>query len=313
MYRSAPFDTNPSLDADIRALMEDIDASMVDFEQRLEAERLRMSQPAQTDELADAPIPMPRVARPPAGKAPEAPLPETAPSSPSVAKEPAKSATDGGGLLAELAAEANARSGIVSQRAIDRRRIHEALDRIYRFLDVFCRHVNTLAPAIARSYRLDAQAAYSELRWQDAMVKSRKESLSEKALLDFVAFRVRLVAPAPVTVTLGWNKIDAFKKEMHLLDLRTAEGMDLDGVMEEGKLVMHLAADFPVQIAFGANHETGRIDMLSRNLEGFGIAAFTCAPEDVTQELMDGIGRYLLARSNTLPAALRRVHCRAEL
>lgn len=202
MPRSTPIHSDLSLDADIRALMEDIDASMVDFEQRLEAEQLRLSQPAQEEEPAAAPIPMPRVALPPAGKEPAAPPPEAPPFSPSEAKVPAQTATDGG-LLAELAAEANARSGVASRRASDRRLIHEALDRIYRFLDVFCRHVNTLAPAIARTYRLDARAAYGELRWQEAMVKSRKDSLSEAALLDFVAFRVRLVAPAPVTVTVG--------------------------------------------------------------------------------------------------------------
>jgi hypothetical protein len=100
---------------------------------------------------------------------------------------------------------------------------------------------------------------------------------------------------------------------MHIMDLRTAEGMDLDGVVEAGERVMHLAADFPVQITFGANHDSGRIDVLSRNLEGFGIAAFTCMPDDVTQEFLDGLGRFLLARSNNLPAALRRAHCRAEL
>jgi hypothetical protein len=76
---------------------------------------------------------------------------------------------------------------------------------------------------------------------------------------------------------------------------------------------MHLAADFPVQLTFGANYDSGRIDVLSRNLDGFGIAAFTCNPDDVTQGFLDDLGRFLLARSNSLPAALHRAHCRAEL
>lgn len=316
MRRFTPLDISPSLDDDIRALMEDIDASMVDFEKRLDAERMRQPRPTTTGAPAAA-IPMPRVAQPPDGAAP-ALLAETPPATPAPAEMPPAAAAAraplAGGLLAELAAEASARDDdSASRRAIDQRRIHDGLDRVYRFFEAFCRHVNALAPAIARPYRLDTQTAYADLRWQDAMVKSRKDSLSETALLDFVAFRVRLVAPAPVTVTLGWSKLDAFKKDMHILDLRTAEGMDLDGVVEAGELVMHLAADFPVQITFGANHESGRIDVLSRNLEGFGIAAFACQPEDVTQQFLDDLGRFLLARSNNLPAALQRAHCRAEL
>jgi hypothetical protein len=302
MSRITPLDTSPSLDDDIRALMEDIDSSMADFERRLEAERLRQARPVAAEPAA---IPKPRVAQPPVGAAPEA-LSEAAPAVPAA---PAV-----GGLLAELAAEANEKSGDrASRRAVDDRRIHEALDRAFRFFDVFCRHANALTPAIGRSYRLDNQTSYGDLRWQEAMVKSRRDSLSEAALLDFVAFRVRLAAPAPVTVTLAWNRLDAFKKDMHILDLRTAEGLDLDGVVEQGEISMRLAADFPVQITFGANRDSGRVDILSRNLEGFGIAAFTCAPDDITQEFLDDLGRYLLARTHNLPGALHRVHCRAEL
>jgi hypothetical protein len=309
MRRFTPIDTTPSLDDDIRALMEDIDASMADFEQRLDAERLRQPRPAAAVAPAAA-IPTPRVAQPPAGAAP-APVAEAAPA---VVAPPPPPEPVSGGLLAELAAEASARDGDpASRKAQHQRRIHDALDRVYRYFDAFCRHVNALAPTIGRAYRLDTQTAYTGLRWHEAMVKSRKDSLSEAALLDFVAFRVRLVAPEPVTMAVGWGKLESFKKDMHLLDLRTAEGVDLDGVIEGGELVMHLAADFPVQLTFGANHDSGRIDVLSRNLEGFGIAAFACQPEDVTQQFLDDLCRFLLARSNSLPAALQRAHCRAEL
>jgi hypothetical protein len=305
MSRFTPLDTSTSLDEDIRALAADIDASMADFERRLEAERMRQPRPG-----AGQKIPAPQTKLAPPGPVIPASLPATATPEAAAAPEAPPSA---GGLLAELALEAGARGDHRAQHAADEQRLHAALDRVFRFFDVFCRHVNTLAPAIGRTYRLDSHSAYADLRWQEALVKSRRNSLSEAALLDFVAFRVRLAAPAPVTVTVGWNQLEAFKKDMHLLDLRTAEGMDLDGVVEDGELVMHLAADFPVQITFGANYDSGRVDVLSRNLEGFGIAAFTCNPDDVTQEFLDDLGRFLLARSNSLPAALHRAHCRAEL
>jgi hypothetical protein len=309
MSRFSPIDNSTSMDDDIRALMEDIDASMVDFERRL-ANGLVRRPPAGEEEDASAPQPKlapPQIAQPAtAPTAPPAPIAAT--------KTPSASPPIAGGLLAELELEAKEKVGDRTEKeAANAKALHQALDRTYRYLDTFCRHVNALAPAIDRPYRFDNRCVFGDLRWQDANVKSRKNSLLESALLDFVAFRVRLAAPAPVTVLVGWHRLDAFKKEMHILDLRTAEGMDLDGVVEKDERVVRLAADFPVQVTFGANYESGRIDILSRNLERFGIAAFVCNPEDITQDFLDNFGRFLLARSNNLPAALQRAHCRAEL
>lgn len=306
MGRVTPLDTSPSLDEDIRALMEDIDASMADFEQRLEAERLRQPRPAAAPTVPPpAPaIPKPRIAQPPAPPAPTAtPAPPTTP------REPVA-----GGLLAELEIAAKEKAGDRDARqAANSQALHEALDRARRYLDAFCRHVNVLAPSISRTYRFNDRCIFENLQWRDANVKSRRVGLAEYALLDFIAFRVRLAAPAPISVTVPWNKLDDLKKEMHVVDLRTAEGMDLDGIVDKDQRIVRLAPDFPVQITLAANYESGRVDILSRNLERFGISAFVCAPEDVTQDFLDELGRYLLSRSDSLPAKLQRAHCRAEL
>lgn len=306
MGRVTPLDTSPSLDEDIRALMEDIDASMADFEQRLEAERLRQPRPAAAPTVPPpAPaIPKPRIAQPPAPPAPPA-----VPAQPAVPHEPVA-----GGLLAELEVAAKEKAGERDERqAANSQALHGALDRAYRYLDAFCRHVNVLKPDVARSYRFNDRCVFENLQWQDATVKSRRNGLAEFALLDFVAFRVRLAAPAPISVTVPWNKVDDLKKEMHVFDLRTAEGMDLDGIADKDQRIIRLAPDFPVQVTLAANYQSGRVDILSRNLERFGISGFVCAPEDLTQDFLDELGRYLLARSSVLPAKLQRAHCRAEL
>ena len=285
-----------SLDEDIRALMADIDASMADFERRLEAEQTKHRPPAAPDER---PLPRPEPAVPAPKSADQAQRTES----------PA-----GSSLLAELESAAKEKiDGGKSDNTARNREVHDALNRVFRFLDVFCRHANVLQPSIARNYHLDTRNAYTGLQWREAWVKSRRRSLSDKALLDCISFRVRLAAPAPVTATLGWDQAEAFKKDMQLLDLRVAPGVDPEARVEGNEFVIELAPDFPVQIAFAGNYDNNRIDILSRNLEGFGIAAFTCDPKDVTDELLDGLGRFLLARTNSLPALLQRVHGRAEL
>jgi hypothetical protein len=205
MSRFTPLDTSISLDEDIRRLAADIDASMADFERRLETERMRQPRPEVGQKIQ---APLPKLGAP----APAAPVPPPAAAPQPVVRTKAApvAAPPAGGLLAELAVEVGAKGDEHAQHVVDERRLHEALDRVFRYFDVFCRHANTLAPSVGRIYRLDAQTAYADLRWQEAMVKSRRNSLAESALLDFVAFRVRLAAPAPVTVKVGWNALDAF-------------------------------------------------------------------------------------------------------
>jgi hypothetical protein len=311
MRRFTPLDIETSsLDEDVRALMEDIDASLADFAQRLEAERENQRRNAPT---AGMRIALPEIAAPePAVTESKAETPAVEPALKRTAESPADT-----GLLAELEREARQKAGDDAgnpeARKLRDRRIHESLERAFRFFDVFSRHANALAPAIARSYPLDGQPAYANLQWREAIVRSRRHSLSESALLDNVAFRVYLMAPAPVSVTVRWNKLKSFRKDMHILDLATADGLEVNESVEEGDVTLQLSPRFPLQVTFRANYESGRIDILSRNLDGFGIAAFACAPDEITQEFLDGIGRFLLARSHTLPAALRRVHRRAEL
>lgn len=286
-------------DADIKALMEDIDASLADLEKRLAAEQaaLRGKSPVSiVDRTTSAPD--------------RSELPEVEASEPQIDPEGSS------GLLAELAQEAATRQGLgdaAHEREVRERRLHDVLGRIFKFFNLFCRHTNALLPAISRPYRLDAHIAYSDLTWKEASVRYRLQNLREKALMDYVAATVRLTAPAPVHVVRRWDQVEQLKKEMHILDLRPAEGVDLDGKPQQENVDIHLAADFPIQLTFRANYRKDRVDLLARNLDGFGIGAYVCAPEDVTPQLLDDLGRFLLGRVTTLPPALQSVHVRSEL
>jgi hypothetical protein len=306
--RFRTLDTLAPMDDDVCALMADIDASLADLEQKLEDQRSEdrsadASAHSSTHSLNSLPVDQPGQAVG-SGEGTKAPVAEP-------------TSHDPGGFLAELEQEARAAAGASEGHGHDHaakaRLIHEALGRIFQFFNMFCRYTNALAPTVGRAYRLDAQTAYTDLKWRGAAARSRRQSLAENALLEYVAFRVSLLAPAPITVIRRWDQMEILQKEMHILDLRPAEGIDIDDEAAQGQVSLRLAPDLPVQVTFRANYERNRIDLLSRNLEGFGIAAFTCHAGDVTQQFLDDFGRYLLARTVKLPVALHRVHCRAEL
>lgn len=304
MTRFRAADSVAPMDDDVRALMADIDASLADLEKRLEARRSEDAAPDATEQLP--------------GRMPERP---TAPAV--TANEVAREApaapppSESFGFLAELAEEASAASGTghsqAQLEAAQARQIHDALGRVFHFFNTLCRHANSLAPAIDRAYRLDTQTAFADLKWRDAATRSRLKSLAETSLLDYVVFRVGLWSPQPITVVRRWDQMEALQKELHILDLRPMEDINAQERLTQGQVRLLLAPEVPVQVTFRANYQRNRIDLLSRNLEGFGIAAFTCGAADVTQPFLDDFGRYLLARTSRLPVALTCIHCRAEL
>lgn len=216
----------------------------------------------------------------------------------------------GSSLLAELAGEATSKLRALQMDAQDQQaktqRLHDALSKIFQFLHAFSGHVNNIAPTIPRAYRLDPQTTYTPIKWQNAATDSRKQGLSDTALMDHVSFHLRLTAAGPVTVTRRWNQLDTLKKELHAFGLRALE--DLDMLMrnkpQQEFFLTRLAPDFLVKIKFHGNYSEGLIDVQCSNLDGFGAASFKLNPEAVTSKLLDDFGCFLIGRTDTLPPQL---------
>ncbi|TAJ79479.1 MAG: hypothetical protein EPO42_06050 [Gallionellaceae bacterium] len=213
------------------------------------------------------------------------------------------------GFLAELAREAAKKQGasLSATQALQARSqsLHDALGRIAGFFTPLIQFANNMEPDISRSYRLDARTAYSNLKWRNAHLETRKQDLSATALLAHITFSVNYCAPEPVLVTRPWNQLDALKAELNNLKLRPIDESELDGKRPKQEwLQVRLAPDFPVHLRFLANYDKGHIDVLSRNLLAFGISSFRLQAEDVTSALLDDLGRVLLSRADKLPAAL---------
>lgn len=215
-------------------------------------------------------------------------------------------------LLAELAGEANQKYKATQSEEQDRLArsecLHEALGKVFQFLHLFSSHLNKIKPVIPRSYSIDSKTVYNSLQWSDASADYRKQSLSDKSFLDHVSFRVNLAALGPVPVQRRWDQVETLKRELLAFGLRTVDDLDalLRGKPQHELFQSQLAPDFMLRIKFQGNYETGQIDILSTNLDGFGSAAFTLRPEDVTQHLLDEIGRFLIGRKDDLPELLSR-------
>lgn len=240
--------------------------------------------------------------------------PETAKPVPTPAVLPASFAeTSQSSLLAGLALEAtdkhSAMQTALQETQAKAKRVDDALNRIDKFFIPFIKHVNNMEPAINRNYRYDARTIFSNLKWRGGVIDSRKQSLSETAYFDFVAFNVNLFAPEPVLFKRPWGPIEAFKKELQHLGLRVIDETETAGNKNPKHewLETKLAPDFPVQMKFQGNYAETHIKVMTRNLGVFGVASFKLEPDDVTPAFLDDLGLFLLGRSNKLPTQLRSV------
>ncbi len=50
---------------------------------------------------------------------------------------------------------------------------------------------------------------------------------------------------------------------------------------------------------------TGLAEINGRNFDNFGMSNFRLKPEDVSSELLDDLGRFLIGRANELPRPIR--------
>ena len=221
----------------------------------------------------------------------------------------------GSSLLAELAGEATNKLRVLQTETQDKQartqRLHDALVKIFQFLNTFSGHVNNIAPTIPRTYNLDPQTAYTSLKWQNAGADYRKQDLSDSALMDHVSFLLRLTAAGPVTVTRRWNQLDTLKNELHVFGLRALDDLDMlvRSKSQQEVFLARLAPDFQIKIKFHGDYKEGLIDMQCNNLDGFGASSFKLNPETVTSELLDDFGCFLIGRTDTLPSQMINAIC----
>jgi hypothetical protein len=216
-------------------------------------------------------------------------------------------------LLAELASEATQKLEEQRARQQDRntktQSVHAALERTFKFFDLYTRHLNALEPEIPRKYALDGKTLFSGIRWKSGMVEYRKQSISDNALMNHVYFQVRLTVPEPVTLTRRWEQFEETKKVLNAYGLKTVEDMHELWKNRSQKVTfqLNLEPEFIIWMRFLGNYADGSVDLESNNLDGFGVMNGKLDPELLHSNMLDGIGRFLLGRSSALPQELELV------
>jgi len=218
-------------------------------------------------------------------------------------------------LLAGLAHEAEVKAEVTlyakpvaPTRQTGTQRLQETLKKISSYLDSFAKQIKKAMPTIKRSFNFGRRTIFSNVICQNAHSDSRKQSLADSALMDYVFLSIRLRASAPAELSRPRDMLEALQVQMNKVKLRTLDDFEVlrKGAQDEWVSV-RLEPDFPIQIQFKANYSENRIEVHSLNVESFGSVSYKLKAEDVTPALMDSIGLYLLGRADKMPEALQRL------
>jgi hypothetical protein len=213
-------------------------------------------------------------------------------------------------FLAELAGEATQK--LAAQRASEQDRlamiqgVSTALERTFKFFNVFTQHLNALEPEVPRVYALDDKAPLSRVKWKSGMVEYRKQSIADNALMSHVYFQVRMSMLDPVTVTRRWEQFEAITKDLNSFGLKTVDDIQDLWKNRAQKVTFQtkLEPEFIIWMRFLGNYADGTVTFESNNLDGFGAINSSLKPDLLQTNTLEGMGRFLMGRSSTLPQEL---------
>ncbi len=214
-------------------------------------------------------------------------------------------------FLSELAGEATQTLAAKQVQQIDReamtQSVSAALQRTFLFFNEFVKHLNALEPTLVRSYVLDAKAQFTPLKWQRGMVESRKQSLADSALYDYVFFQVKMSVPAPVTISRRWEQFEVTRKDLNAFGLKSQIDMHDLWRNRTATPLFHvtLEPELLIQLRFQANYTEGRVELECNNVEGFGLSKGKLTPELLQTSLLEEVGRYLMGRANKMPEVMQ--------
>lgn len=287
----------------IKALLDDLEQSIADFDQRLGGVEESPSITGLRSSGQRYPDIEPEARR---QLSPAAPVAGAGNADAAVVSE--APAVD---LLAELAQAAASRS--VDDAETQRRqlelteRLHQDLKTVFDYLNQLIRHANTLKPVLPRSYRLDARNSFDGLVWHDGFVDYRSTSRFDRSYYEQILFQVSYRAPAPLAAVCPADQAGIVRKELELVNLRIQRE---EPVMlpEGGPGVRYVLPDaIPLHLAVQADFSNDALTFRCRNAGNFGPTAYRLPGGSITRPLLDGIGLVLLGRSDTMPKELQRI------
>jgi len=206
-------------------------------------------------------------------------------------------------LIEELRKVAQETSGIQSDK-LRRRELHgkavtsllaPSLAKIHQYLSEFKQHLATLDPDTSVNFSLREYGALTDLQQTHYQLRSGEDPLKS------MIFAAELIGAAPVKLGFQYQG-----EASELIGNLKQEGLTVreHSVRKEGTveqtILMEIEAKIPIEIKFEMNSAQQVIDLTVNNFEELGERRHTFDVNDINDEMLDELGKYILRRKNTL-------------
>lgn len=170
-----------------------------------------------------------------------------------------------------------------------------SLAKIHQYLSEFKQHLATLDPDTNVNFSLREFGKLTDLQQTHYQLRSGDDPLKS------VVFAAELVGQAPAK--LGFQYAN---EASDLIGSLKEEGLVVreHSVRKEGTseqtILMEIEAKIPVEMKFEFNSSQQVIDLTVVNFEELGERRHTFGVNDINDEMLDELGKYILRRENTL-------------
>jgi len=213
------------------------------------------------------------------------------------------------GLLDELKKQASATQQ--QQQSEEQRKakiaaeIEAAMSKTFSYLTELAKQLNVIKPATDRTFTLDGQTSFTQLRMDDFHASARRVGLKHEDPWAYVMLRFEYVNDTPLVLKKEMEQIDRFRA------LLTDNGVsfECDEVMRSrdkaAPAVFKIPQEVRATVQVTPDFATGEIVFELRNIDRFGAYALVTEAEKVDEALLEELAKYLIGQPSDL-----RTRCR---
>ena len=202
-------------------------------------------------------------------------------------------------MLRQQGASQPAAEDIAARRAEAKRRIDRGLRSALHYLAEFALEVNKIRPTLERPYDLVFLAKAPAMSLSDAFADLRTGKVDGATLCDHVFLKYRARYAPPAAADLSGTDIEHCRRFLDQsqipFQLQVAKKNDFGQPIGATFVI---SEPFPCELHLRADYESLAVSIEMLNVGRLGPGRVRLAPEQLTDSLVDEIGRYMLGAKN---------------
>jgi len=185
------------------------------------------------------------------------------------------------------------------------RRVSEALERTYRYLNDLVAQLDVVKPTYQnKGYLIPGVPEFSGLTWESgrADMQSRTMSPTQK-LVEQVSLYYRIVGNKNVRATREFPKSEKVRQMLveHKIEHRTQQHLNSRGSVESTTFVFD--CEIKASLVLEGRFDKGKVLLKGRNVEHFGVVEHLISPDALTPQFLEEIAGFILGESSHLVIA----------